>query len=205
LEAYSPHTGEPSGQCLKKTGEDMSSKLSKGVWAVGALVMSGTLILGSGRRISARPASPEHESSHGKELQGTWRVQVQSYNCQTNAPIGKPFASLLAFADGGTMSETTMNPAFAPGQRTSGFGVWSHEGRHIYSAKSVAFLLFTTPPNPPMSPGFTAGTQTITQNIEFKDGPDQFASEARVEFADTTGTVYRSGCATATTQRLELE
>jgi hypothetical protein len=56
-----------------------------------------------------------------------------------------------------------------------------------------------------MSPGFTAGTQTITQNIEFKDGSDQFTSQATVEFADTTGKVYRSGCATATAQRLELE
>jgi hypothetical protein len=183
----------------------MSTKLVKGVWAVTALALSGTLILGSGQRISARPAPPEHESSHGRELQGTWHVQVQVYNCQTNAPIGKPFASLLAFAEGGTMSETTISPAFAPGQRTSGFGVWSHEGRHIYSAKSVAFLLFTTPPNPPMSPGFTAGTQTITQSIEFKEGLDQFTSEAAIEFADTTGRVYRSGCATATAQRLELE
>ena len=183
----------------------MSPKLLKGVWAVAALALSGTLILGSGRRISARPAPPEHESSHGRDLQGTWRVQVETRNCQTNAPLGKPFASLLSFADGGTMSETTSSPAFAPGQRTSGFGVWSHVERHTYSAKSVAFLIFTTPPNPPMSPGFTAGTQTITQNIEFKDGPDQFTSEATVEFADTAGTVYRSGCATATAQRLELE
>ena len=183
----------------------MSPRLLKGVGAVVAGALSGMLILGSGWRISARPVPPEHEFSHGRELHGTWHVQVQLYNCQTNAPVGKPFASLLAFADGGTMSETTISPAFAPGQRTSGFGVWSHEGRHIYSAKSVAFLLFTTPPNPPMSPGFMAGTQTITQNIEFKDGPDQFTSEAKVEFADTTAKVYRSGCATATAQRLELE
>jgi hypothetical protein len=204
LEAYSPHTGEPSGQCLKKTGEKfMSPKLAKGVWAVAVLALSGTLILGSGQRVSARPAPPQPESSHGKELQGTWRVQVQQYNCQTNAPIGKPFASLLAFADGGTLTGTTSNPGFAPGQRTTDFGVWSHEARHTYSAKSVAFLVFTTAPNPPMSPGFLAGTQTIAQTIEFKDGQDQFSSEATVEFADATGTVYRSGCASATAQRLE--
>ena len=106
----------------------MSPKLSKGLWAVAALALSGTLILGSGRRISARPAPPEHESSHGSELQGTWRVQVQPYN-----------------------------------------------------------------------------TQTITQNIEFKGGPDQSTSGATIEFADTKEAIYRSGCATATAQRLELE
>lgn len=181
----------------------MSHKLSKAVWAVAALALSGALILGSGRRASAWPALPQQESSHGRELQGTWRVQVQQYNCQTNAPIGKLFPSLLAFGDGGTLTGTTSNPGFAPGQRTSDFGVWGHEGRHTYSAKSVAFLLFTTPPSLPVNPGFQAGTQTITQTIEFKDGPDQFTSEATVEFADATGTVYRSGCASAVAQRLE--
>src|SRR5260370_37834237 len=157
------------------------------------------------QRCMSRRFAPINSSRTDFLLQGTWRVQVQPYDCQTNAPLGKPFASLLSFADGGTMSETTSSPAFAPGQRTSGFGVWSHEGRHAYSAKSVAFLLFTTPPNPPVSPGFIAGTQTISQNIEFKDGPDQFTSEAAVESADATRTVYRAGCATATAQRLELE
>jgi hypothetical protein len=180
----------------------MSHKLSKATWAVAALALSGALMLGAGRHASAGPALPEQES-HGRELQGTWRVQVQQYNCQTNAPIGKLFSSLLAFSDGGTVTGTTSNPGFAPGQRTSDFGVWSHEARHTYNAKSVAFLLFTTSPNPPGSPGFLAGAQIITQTIEFKDGPDQFASEATVEFADASGTVYRSGCATATAQRLE--
>jgi hypothetical protein len=55
-----------------------------------------------------------------------------------------------------------------------------------------------------MSPGFAAGTQTITQQIEFADDVvDQFTSEATIQFADTAGTVYRSGCAAATAQRLE--
>jgi hypothetical protein len=182
----------------------MSLKRSKGVCAIAVLALTGALILGSGQHISARPAPPAPESSHGKELQGTWRVQVQLYNCQTNAPIGKPFASLLAFADGGTLTETTSNPGFAPGQREPGLGLWSYEGRHTYTAKSVAFLLFTTPPNPPMSPGFLAGTQTITQNIEFKDDvPDQFTSDAAIQFADSTGKIYRSGCASAIAQRME--
>jgi hypothetical protein len=181
----------------------MSLKPSKAIWAVAVLALAGTLILGSGQRSSARPALPAPESSHGKELQGTWLVQVQQYNCATQAPIGKPFDSLLVFTEGGTLAETTGNPGFAPGQRTSGFGNWSHEGRHTFSAKSTAFIVYTTAPSLPLSPGFTAGTQTISQAIEFKNGPDQFTSDAIIQFADTTGTVYRSGCATATAQRYE--
>ena len=101
------------------------------------------------------------------------------------------------------MTESTTNPAFAIGQRGPGHGIWSNEGRNTYSSKDVAFLFFTTPPAPPVNPGFQAGTQTLTQTIEFKNGPDEFTSDATTVFADAAGTIYRSGCASAVAQRLE--
>jgi len=134
------------------------------------------------------------------ELVGTWSVTVQLNNCSGTA-IGSPFQSLLTFEDGETMIEDTMNPSFAAGQRGTGHGVWEYQGEHTYSAKSVAFINFTTVPPPP--PGFFAGTQTISQTIEFNNGPDQWTSDAKIEFADTSGTIYRQGCATASGQRLE--
>jgi len=100
------------------------------------------------------------------------------------------------------MIEDTTNPSFAVGQRGTGHGVWEYQGRHRYFVKSIAFINFTTLPPPP--PGFTAGTQTITQTIEFNDDPDQWTTnDAKVQFADTTGTVYRQACVTATAQRFE--
>ena len=174
--------------------------------AVAAMALTGTLVLGSGKIANARPglsASREDESFRGRVLVGTWRVKVQLYNCQTNAPIGKQFASLLTFNDGGTLFGSTTNPVFAVGQRDNDQGVWEHDGHRTFEAKSAAFLNFTTPPSPPFNPGFQAGTQVLTQKIEFGSNPDEFTSEATVEFFDVDGTSYRKGCASATALRFE--
>ena len=137
---------------------------------------------------------------HRGEIVGTWSVTVQLNNC-SGAPLGPPFQSLLTFEEGRTMIEDTTNPSFAPGQRGTGHGVWRYEGHGTYSAKSVAFINYTTTPPPP--PGFTSGTQIILQTIDFNNDPDQWTSDAQVEFADASGTVYRHACASASGQRLE--
>jgi hypothetical protein len=140
-------------------------------------------------------------SSHQRdEIVGTWLVTVQLNNC-SGTMLGAPFHSLLTFADGETMIEDTTNPSFAAGQRGTGHGVWEYSGHHSYAVKSIAFINFTTTPPPP--PGFTAGTQTITQTIEFNDGPDQWTADAQIAFADSTNTIYRRGCATASAKRFE--
>jgi len=155
------------------------------------------LVLAAGWRTAAWNSRGE------EEIVGTWQVTVQLTNC-SGVNLGNPFPSLLTFENGGTFIEDTMNPGFAPGQRGPGHGIWDYQGHHSYSAKHVAFINFTTPPAPPASPGFNAGTQTITQTIDFDHGPDQWsASGAMVQFADTTGTVYRQACADATAARLE--
>jgi len=174
----------------------MSKEFLKGMFTVVAVA---ALVLFVGWKAASA------YSYHDHELVGTWKVTVQLNNCN-GVLIGGPFSSLLTFAEGETMIEDTMNPGFAVGQRGTGHGVWQTQGWRKYGAKSIAFINFTTPPTvAPPSPGFKQGTQTITQTIEFTDGPDSWTTEgnAQVEFADTTGTVYRSACATATAQRLE--
>src|SRR6266700_7161131 len=47
-------------------------------------------------------------------LVGTWLFQVSIQDCNTGVPVGQPFLSLLTFAQGGTMTETTANPMFFP-------------------------------------------------------------------------------------------
>ena len=132
-------------------------------------LLAAVLVAGLGKPASARSASHDQDFSFQRAIVGTWRVQVQQYNCQSNAPVGPAFPSFLTFGEGGTLVEGTTNPAFAPGQRAVGYGVWSVEGRRKYSAKSTAFIQFTTPAVPPANPGFTAGTQTIGQETrEFR-------------------------------------
>ena len=101
------------------------------------------------------------------------------------------------------MAGSTSNPVFAVAQRGPDHGIWSRTARGTFSATSVAFLYFTTPPNPPLNPGFQAGTQTITQAIEFTPGSVEFTSDATTEFFDAAGQSYRRGCASAIGQRLK--
>ncbi len=183
----------------------MKFKVGKTLYLLGVAGFAGCLLL-----LSA-PHANAGEPFHGKTIVGTWHVDVQLHTCDASAaPMGKPFAALLTFASGGTMSGSTSNSAFAVGQRSSDQGIWSFRGWRKYQAKQAAFIFYTTPPippvtmgGPPVSPGFNAGVQTISQDIEFKNGPDEFNSEAQIDFADETGAVYRHACATAVAQRFE--
>lgn len=164
--------------------------------ALSVLTLGVVVMLAFGRGAAAAPGDRR------AELVGTWRVQVTQVDCQTGVPLSPPFSSLLTFAVGGTMAEDTTNPVFGPGQRGAGQGVWNYQGRRTYGARSVTFIKYTTAPDPQThNPGFEAGEQTITQTITFKDGPDAWNSTAAIEFTDTTGTVYRQGCALANAQR----
>jgi hypothetical protein len=174
----------------------MRSRILK---ALSALALGVVVMMVFGRDMVAAP-----EIGPGG-LVGTWRVTVTQVDCQTGDPLSPPappFSSLLTFAVGGTMAEDTTNPAFGPGQRGAGQGVWTYKGRGAYGVKSVAFINYTTAPNPVAhNPGFEAGEQTITQTITFKDGPNKWSSNAAIEFTDVNGVVYRQGCALATAQR----
>jgi len=177
----------------------MKSRLRNSLYALAGLAFTASLVL-----LPAQlKASGSNHLFFPGTIVGTWTVQVQQYNCQTEEPLGKPFSALLTFAAGGTMTGSTTNPGFAVGQRGTDQGIWSYEGRHNYKAKDISFLFYTTPAAPPASPGFQAGTQTLAQEIEFKNGRDEFTSDAKVEFADITGAVYRQGCASATAQRVK--
>lgn len=140
------------------------------------------------------------DSRSGQDgIVGTWRVQVTTFNCATGVQ-GPPFAAFLTFGSHGTLVETTASPAFAPGQRSPGHGIWNRTGGDDYTAISDAFILFSTPPNPP-APPLQRGVQRITQAIDVHG--DQLTSAATVEFFDTAGNLLASGCASAVGQRFK--
>jgi hypothetical protein len=168
----------------------MSSRMAKGFYAVAVLVLASALILPLGRGALAH-------SDDGEEarLQGTWHLVVTLHNCQTRAALVS-FPSLLTFASGHTLTEVTSNPAFQPGQRTPGLGIWSRTDEHTFSATSDAFILFPSLTSPP---GFKTGVQRINQTIEVNG--DNFTATASTQFFDSTGMLYNAGCATAVGQR----
>src|SRR5262245_2462779 len=136
-----------------------------------------------------------------KTLEGVWIVQVIQRDCATQAVRGS-FYSLVTFVDGGTIYESPGGVAFAPGQRSPGHGTWTRLGASTFRQRMVAQILFTTPPNPPVSPGFEAGWQVIDHTVTLSD-PDHATSAGGAEFYRSNGELYRSTCSTATLQRFE--
>jgi hypothetical protein len=139
-------------------------------------------------------AANAQSSQAANGLGGTWRVQVALQNCATGAQLGPAFQSILSFHDGGTMSGTTSNPAFAAGQRTSDYGVWRYQGNQTYSAASEAYVLVS-------SGFFVRGSQRIVQSISVNG--DTFTSVATVQFFDASHVQYLAACAVATGTRFE--
>lgn len=165
------------------------SRFWRRFWAWAALAFAGALVLSLGTSAIAQNRGTD------AGLRGTWVVEVQQQDCQTGAALGDPFRSLLTFARGGTMTETTSNPMFYPSERGPGHGVWSRTGDHKYRASSVALITLN---------GALTGSQTITQTIEMGNNPDMFqTTNAQVQFFAPDGTFLRGGCATASGTRFQ--
>jgi hypothetical protein len=126
-------------------------------------------------------------------LQGTWRVQVNPANCLTGAPLPS-FPVLLSFARGGTLTEVMGSPAFQPGQRTAGLGVWSRSHRNAYKAVWDAFILFD-------AGVFKRGVQRLMWDFEVDGEQMTFTSSA--QFFDINGNPLQLTCASGTGTRFE--
>jgi hypothetical protein len=182
-----------------------TSKALAGGGVAAVLALTGVLLTAAGGRTAVASGSREG-------LEGAWTVQVTLRDCVTNAPLGAPFNSLVSFHDGGTLSESAGSLAFAVGQRSPGHGAWTREGRRTFLQRMISLILFDTPanlpgtpgfnPSLPVSPGFFAGWQTVTHTLRLSDA-DHATSVGTNEFYKSDGTLYRTGCSTATAQRFE--
>lgn len=172
------------------------------------LGLTGALLAAS----SGNAMAQSNESASKAGLAGAWTGQVTLRACASGAALGAPFNSLVTFHRGGTLSESAGGLAFAPGQRSAGHGTWTRDGGHTYLQRMVAMILFDTPSNLPgspgfnpalpVSPGFFAGWQTVTHTVRLTDA-DDLTSAGTNAFYRADGTLYRTGCSTATAQRFE--
>jgi len=144
---------------------------------------------------ATRNLSAENEGD-GRRLEGTWLFQISLQNCATEAPVGEPFYSLLTFARGGTMTETTSNPMFFPAERGPGHGAWAHAGDRTYKAVTKAFITLN---------GELTKIQTITQTLDVVDDDHVKTTAAKVTFTKPDGTLLAQGCAVATGKRVEVD
>jgi hypothetical protein len=130
-------------------------------------------------------------------LSGLWKTTVTLIDCSSGDPLAPDFTSLLSFADNGTESEDTNNPALQPGQRSTGYGTWHSTGENAFHLDSYALILFGTDGPPPIQ----AGSQQIHQDIALSR--KSWESKATIQFFDGAGNLYRSGCAKAASVRLK--
>jgi hypothetical protein len=188
----------------------MNSRTSNWLRASGlatALGLSAALLMTSGDPAHAQSSA----SGSDNGLVGTWIVRVTLRDCNTRAPLGT-FPSLVTFHRGGTLTDGPGGTAYAVGQRSPGQGTWTHAGGHTYEQKIIALILFDTPPNIPgtpgfnpslpVSPGFFTGWQTVTHTIDEIDD-DHLESSGTNAFYKSDGTLYRTGCSTATGERFQ--
>jgi hypothetical protein len=164
---------------------------TRGLWpAVATLGLTAALLAVPGRAALA-------QSAEGRGIVGTWFVQVTLRNCQTAAPLGPPFNSLVTFHADGTIVEAAGSTSFAPGQRSPAHGTWTRQGPRTYRQRMAALLLFDTPAGYPVPPGgFQAGGQTVDHTVTLVDD-NRLTSTGTNTFYTTSLVPYRSGCSTA--------
>jgi hypothetical protein len=186
----------------------MNWKMSKRPRArrvMAAIGLAAALLVTSGRAVRAESGPPPTPNG----LEGTWLVQVTLRNCTTNAALAS-FNSIVTFHAGGTISETTSSPGFAVGQRSPGHGQWVPERHHRFSQRMISLINFDTAanlpgtpgfdPSLPVTPGFFAGWATVTHTLRLSDA-DHVESSGTNAFYKADGTVYRTGCSTALSER----
>lgn len=130
-------------------------------------------------------------------IEGTYRVSIQPYFCNTGEPVPvPPFQSILSFGRGGTLQEAPSMARFEPGQRVPGLGYWERTGPTYYHSVFEAFITFDGGP-------YKKGVQRIEQGIMQIDN-DHWQSDALVTFFDINGTVVPpTGCMRATGERMK--
>lgn len=134
-----------------------------------------------------------------RRLEGSWITQVTQRDCATGAALSPAFNGLITFSRGGTLVESTTNPAFFPAVRGNGHGVWRRGKDHTFDAVFVAHITMN---------GALAKTQTIRMIIVLGDDANTFSVTGptpalTIVPADGGPTIH--GCATATATRIKIE
>jgi len=175
---------------------NMRSTIQRSVRGLALLcVLAGTMALAMGLDASAAEAhGQQHSNSQSKRIEGAWLLQVTVVGCTDALPTGRTFRSLLTFAQGGTLTNTTtgINPAV----RTPGLGTWKRTGDHTFSGMVAVFLFDST--------GVWTTTQTITSMLEIGTDPHELSGSTEVHFFDTGDNEIPSltACATVTGRRV---
>ncbi len=160
----------------------MKTKLVKNIMA--------PLVVACGLVGMATAGTPPLVGTAGGRLQGTWETQITLTDCAGH--VIRSFPSLLEFAAGGTVVESTAGTPQA--LKTPGLGVWRHTTANTYAIRFKSFNfnaqnVFT---------GWTIITGETTVDGDTRGGP------ATVQVYDPNGVLLVSLCAETVGTRFEL-
>jgi hypothetical protein len=145
--------------------------------------------------LAAADAGGSARAQAPAQLQGSWDVRLTPVNCTTGVPSPQfAFNSYLTFGAGGTLVEATSNLNFLAGQRGPGHGYWDRTAPGGYTVVFQAFVHFD-------GNGRLRGTQRVETELDLSD-EDHWDGTALIEFFDTAGARYFSGCAIAAAMRI---
>ncbi len=173
----------------------MNSRLWKRIPILAVVALGSGLILAEAR---GDVAQRQEQAAKAQTLEGTWRVRITVFDCQTGELISA-FRALETFARGGTLTGTSAAIVF-PNVLSPAHGVWSADPKRdgserSYRAASTAFIT---------RDGVLVLTQVITQNIQIGNNPDEFVSNVSAEFFNPDGELVSGpGCGTAAGERMQ--
>jgi hypothetical protein len=124
-------------------------------------------------------------------LEGVWKTKVTIVQCQTRATLAGPFAGLITFAAGGTVTES--GPATPGIVRGPAHGAWSRTGRNTFAETLIFQRANTT--------GDYLGTQEIQATVTVADDSRSYQAEGNFYSKDPAGSTAAVGCSTITATR----
>ncbi len=128
----------------------------------------------------------------GRQLIGTWDVQVTLRNCQTGVAM-RTFASVTTFMAGGTMMDSSSG--IPQSLKTPGQGVWSQIEGNTYRFKIKSFNFDAA--------GVFTGWTIIKHDAHLNRRTDEVDSSGTAQVYAPNGVLVFSGCSTTTAIRFE--
>jgi hypothetical protein len=141
-----------------------------------AIVIGGLLVLAALVAATGLASGSATSSSEGNQLDGTWMVTVT----RINPPPGVPatFESLMSYARGGVMIETSSTSAAA--RRSPALGQWERIGNDLFA---TSMWFFRSDP----ATGANLGTQEVDRTVRLSADGDSFTAVAVVQQFDVDG------------------
>jgi hypothetical protein len=141
-----------------------------------AIVIAGLLVLAAIVTATGLTSASATSSAEGLQLDGTWMVTVTRINPPPG--LAPTFKSLLSYARGGVMIETSSTSAVA--RRSPALGQWERIGNDLFA---TSMWFFRSDP----ATGANLGTQEVDRTVRLSADGDSFTAVAVVQQFDVDG------------------